>query len=118
MATASDDGPRGHAMLRVRPKHWAAVLQEFELGWAEGNRRACLGNFGPLSNVARAFDAAKPEAVDLVELTAELYGARLFCPEHGQYQRTADGHGVQCSVHGSTAAPRQPRSVFRWWSNP
>ena len=34
----ADSGPTAHAMVRVRPQHWQAVLPDFRLGWAEGSR--------------------------------------------------------------------------------
>ncbi|MGE5195496.1 MAG: hypothetical protein ACM3U2_23635 [Deltaproteobacteria bacterium] len=37
-----------------------------------------------------------------------LHGAHFFCPEGGRYERTADGKGMKCSVHGSALDPRQP----------
>lgn len=111
-AHAPEAGPVGHAMIRMRPKHWAAVLQDYELGWAENNRLACLGNVGPLSNVARALAGhAAEDAGERMEqvagLAAAIYGARQFCPEGGSYSSNADG-SVSCEVHGTPAAPRQP----------
>ena len=47
-------GPTAHAMVRVRPENWKETLPDFQLGWAEGSREACLNNLGPLSSVARA----------------------------------------------------------------
>ena len=119
-AKAMKPGPEGHASLRIRPVHWAAILRDFQLGWAEGNRLACLDNLGPLSNVARAFGAAdnadpagsakpaKPVKSPLIELTSQVYGTRFFCPEQGEYHVSPDGRSVHCSVHGTTSAPRQP----------
>ena len=53
----ADGGPTAHAMLRIRPEHWNAVLPEYRLGWEEGSRQACLENLGPLSSVGRAMAA-------------------------------------------------------------
>ncbi|MEM7205162.1 MAG: hypothetical protein AAF628_33215 [Planctomycetota bacterium] len=99
------DGPVGHAMLRVRAKHWAAVLDDYELGWAESNREACLHNLGPLSNIARAFGLTDGAAI--AALATGAYGTWFFCPEQGRYTASADG-SMSCSEHGTANAPRQP----------
>jgi hypothetical protein len=108
LATArkGDAGPTGHAMLRLRPEHWAAALRDFQLGWAEGNRLACLANLAPLSNVARAFP--ETAGAELAAHAQRVYGARGFCPDGGEYTLAADSDFVECTVHGSPAAPRQP----------
>src|SRR5262249_640171 len=54
-------GPRAHAMGRIRPQNWNLTLADFQLGWAENNREACLNNLGPLSSIGRAF-VATPNA--------------------------------------------------------
>jgi hypothetical protein len=111
---AMDQGPRAHAMVRVRPRNWNRVLADYRLGWAENNREACLYNLGPLSSLSRALTAGKsaPSATrlekELRRLSVLLYGAHFFCPEEGHYQVSADGKAVTCSVHGSALAPRQP----------
>ena len=94
--------------VRIRPVHWAAILQDFQLGWAEGNRLACLQNLGPLSNVARAFGADDPAQPPLMDLASRVYGTHFTCPEEGEYQAFPEARSVQCSVHGTTSAPRQP----------
>ena len=49
---------KGHAMIRVRPKHWSQVLPAYRLGWAERHRLACLDNVGRLSSLARLAQCA------------------------------------------------------------
>ena len=93
-------------MIRMRPKHWARVLTDFQLGWAENNRRACLNNIGPLTGVARSLGSAQPDS--LLSSAREIHGATLFCPEGGDYKWAADARAVKCSVHGTPAASRQP----------
>src|SRR4029079_13844740 len=46
--------PVAHAMVRIRPEHWQHVIPEYQLGWAENNRRAVLNHLAMLSSVARA----------------------------------------------------------------
>lgn len=106
-----DNGPSAHAMLRVRPEHWNKALPDFNLGWAEGSREACLNNLGPLSSVARAMAASDKNTPkgDAVHRQADnLHAVHFFCPEGGKYEVSADGKQVTCSVHGSAALPRQP----------
>jgi hypothetical protein len=114
-ATTGDTPATGHAMVRVRPAHFDAVLPDFRLSWAENNRRACLDNLGPLSGVARAGAAAAnppagPMPTDAQQRAGALVAARLYCPDGGSYERSPDGKRVACSVHGSAASPRQPPS--------
>jgi hypothetical protein len=106
-----DHGPTAHAMLRVRPEHWNKVLPDFQLGWAEGSREACINNLGPLSSVGRAMAAAGKGQLkgDEVHRQADaLHAVHFFCPEGGKYEVSADGKQVTCSVHGSAAFPKQP----------
>jgi hypothetical protein len=111
------EGPVAHAMVRIRPQNWKQVLPDFQLGWAENNREACLANLGPLFSVARAFTASKEklDEKDLVslsrkihELADHLHTTHFFCPEGGEYVLSADGKTMTCTVHGSAKAPRQP----------
>ena len=50
LAAAQADGKKpaktdpAHAVLRVRPENWNAVLPGYNLGWAEANRAACHAN--------------------------------------------------------------------------
>jgi hypothetical protein len=102
-----------HLLVRVRPENWDRILADYRLGWAEGNRRSCLNNLGPLTGLGRAY--GQP-ANQLIHLASERYGVRYFCPEGGQYQWVpADaGSGVGgpgsvcCTIHGSAAEPSQP----------
>jgi hypothetical protein len=105
-AALPEKGSTGHAMFRVRSRNWNQVLPDFRLGWAENNRRACLDNLGPLSSVARAI-SGEDKSPDVCHCADRLHGAHFFCPEGGHYERTADGKGMTCSVHGSALAPRQ-----------
>ena len=104
-------GPSGHAMVRIRPKHWAMVLEDYQLGWAENNRRACLENLGPLTSVARALDD-DARGAGLLELAEQVHGARAFCTEGGSYE-VDDDLGVRCSVHGTLESPTQAAGPSR-----
>ncbi len=105
------EGEKVHAMARLRPRNWNQVLNDYRLGWAENNREACLRNLGPMSSVARALRAEKPEG-DLarpVQQTADrLYAVHFFCPEGGRYFPSPDGKTCSCSVHGSAESQQQP----------
>jgi hypothetical protein len=108
-----DPETTAHAMVRLRPRNWDRVLDDYRLGWAENNREACLRNLGPVSSVARAVRAAKPDAEgDLAKETLQtadsLYAVHFYCPEGGHYVPAADGKSCSCSVHGTADTPRQP----------
>ena len=117
---ASDLGPSAHALVRMRPQNWNAVLPDFRLGWAENNREACLNNLGALSSVARAFTAQGMKTTSGTSQSEEelgqavhQYANRLnavhyFCPEGGRYLLSPDGKTVKCSVHGTALSPQQP----------
>lgn len=100
------NGPQGHTMVRMRPKHWARVLADFQLGWAENNRIACLNNIGPITGVAGSLGAA--DADSILSTACEIHGASLFCPDGGDYEWIAKARTIACSVHGTPAVPRQP----------
>jgi hypothetical protein len=102
-----------HAMVRLRPRNWDRVLDDYRLGWAENNREACLRNLGPISSVARAVRAEKPDAPgelaqESVQAADHLYAVHFYCPEGGRYVPAADGKTCSCSVHGNTESSRQP----------
>lgn len=100
----------GHAMLRLRPQHWDAVLSSFQLGWSEGHRQACHDGLGALGNLSRAATAVngRSDPDSLARLAERVYDAHFYCPEGGRFEIGDEGKHVQCSVHGSGAAPRQP----------
>ncbi len=103
-------GPEAHAMVRIRADHWNAVLPDYRLGWEESSRQACLGNLGPLSNVARAMAAGGDRSATPAEVLRQaerLYSVHFYCPDGGKYEVSADGKEVTCSLHGSTGSPRQ-----------
>lgn len=102
-ADASDTGPAAHAMVRIRPEHWNEMLPNFQLGWAESQRVACLDNVGRMSSIARLVEAG---GGDLDARGRQLYGVSFFCPSGGHYHADDASHAT-CSVHGSAAAPRQ-----------
>jgi hypothetical protein len=113
-------GPTGHAMVRIRPQNWNKVLPDYQLGWAENNRRACLNNLGPLSNVARAYAAFNPQqvrdepakAAENVLLVAEqIYGVKFLTPDGGRYVLSADAKTMEHSLYGTALAPRQPPAL-------
>ncbi len=113
LALKDQPGPGGaeaHAMVRIRADHWHAVLPDYRLGWEENSRQACLGNLGPLSNVARAMAAggtAPPTPAAVLREAERLYATHFYCPDGGRYEVSADGKEVTCSVHGSAALPKQ-----------
>ncbi|MFO0796290.1 MAG: DUF1559 domain-containing protein [Gemmataceae bacterium] len=101
-----------HAVLRVRPENWNAVLPGYNLGWAEGSRAACHANLDMLANVNRGWNDRRPAAgappAELLGRVGRVYGERPFCPDGGNYELAADGRACRCSVHGGHDDPRQP----------
>ncbi len=116
LAAAHADGKRppksepAHALLRLRPENWLAVLPGYKLGWAESLRGACQGNLVMIENVATGWNDRKPAMLDaaLLDRAARVYGARPFCPDGGKYELSAEGRTCRCSVHGGPDDPRQP----------
>jgi hypothetical protein len=119
-APPSDPGPAAHAMVRMRAENWNRVLPEFNLGWAENNRRASLNNLSPIYGVARALlseatiDGTKVEQLDLGEVArlsqAEAgrnYGVTFFCPDGGEYRLTSDAGALENTLHGSLLSATQ-----------
>jgi hypothetical protein len=102
-------GPAAHAMVRVRPENWKAALPDFQLGWAEGSREACLNNLGPLSSVARAVSSqnAKVTPEEVLREADALHGVHFYCPDGGKYEFSPNGKQIVCSLHGDAATPRQ-----------
>jgi hypothetical protein len=111
-----DRGPRGHAMVRLRPQNWKRVLAAYRLSWAENNREACLNNLVPIANAGRALAAGKEGAKGSWDergkrahaFADRLYGVHFYCPEGGRYLLSPDGKTCKCSVHGTPEAPKQP----------
>jgi len=112
-AAGGDTGPVGHAMARVRARNWNEALADFNLGWAENEREACLDNLGPLADVGRALAAGSPPA-DISSAALEeadrLHAVHFYCPDGGLYTVSPDGKTVSCSVHGTALSPQQPRA--------
>ena len=108
-----------HAMVRIRPGNWSRVLDNYQLGWAENNREACLHNIGPMTSLARAFaqstagKSAEQVHAGLISLGERFYDAHFYCPDGGKYQMAPDGKSVVCTLHGSAclpaSKPRPPR---------
>jgi hypothetical protein len=100
-----------HFLVRIRPRKWSRVLDDYRLGWAEGNRRSCLHNLGPLNGFARAYDLPSDRLLDVAE---QLNGVRYFCPEGGQYHWVPSDAGAPgrmcCTIHGSASHPRQSQA--------
>lgn len=96
-----------HGSVRVRPKNWQAVLESYQIGWAESERLACLNNLGLLADLARAVNEDS-EQTQLERLARQVFRAEYECPCGGSYAVDSDGARLHCSVHGSPAAPRQP----------
>lgn len=103
VAAESSSDPTAHAMVRIRPEHWKGMLPNFQLGWSESQRLACLDNVGRMSSVARLVEAGGGE---LDARAGELYGVHFFCPSGGHYHADDTSHAA-CSIHGSAVAPRQ-----------
>jgi hypothetical protein len=111
----ADVGPEAHGLVRVRPANWDRVLADYRLGWAEGNRQACLNNLGPLTSIGRSVIAGQADGQRTEEQLGRaaqqeadrLYGAHFFCPEGGRYLLSADGKTCRCSVHGTALEPKQ-----------
>jgi hypothetical protein len=114
-AARRSDDPPAHAMVRLRPQHWNRALENFQLGWEESNRQACLKNLGPLGSLSRALNstghgsgAGQPVAFsEVTKYAARLHDVRYFCPDGGQYAVGEHGASCTCSVHGTLLAPRQ-----------
>ena len=108
---APDPETTAHAIVRLRPKNWNQVLDDYKLGWAENNRQACGNNLGPIASVGRAVAKSEqsPEQLgkEALRLADQLYAVHFFCPESGQYLLSPDGKVCSCSVHGSARDPRQ-----------
>ncbi|QEL19660.1 DUF1559 family PulG-like putative transporter [Limnoglobus roseus] len=102
------DGPKGNAMLRIRPENWNRVLPGYRLGWAENDRAACQANFSLLTSVGRGWNDRGATDEKLLARVAQVYGTRPHCPEGGRYTLTPDGRDCACSVHGSRMNPLQP----------
>jgi hypothetical protein len=101
-----------HAVLRIRPENWRAVLPGYHLGWAEASRAACHANLDMVANVRRGWNdraavGAAPDA-ELLGRVARVYGARPNCPDGGAYTLSVDGRSCRCGVHGGHDEPRQP----------
>jgi Protein of unknown function (DUF1559) len=103
---AASHGPEGHALLKVRAQNWNQVLPDFRLGWAENNRVACLDNLGPLTTVARS-NRQLQSNTEVCRCADSLYGCHFFCPEGGKYVMAKEGRSIECTLHGTAAAPRQ-----------
>ena len=96
-----------HAVLRVRPENWNAVLPGYNLGWAEANRAACplrtwtwcrTWPAGGTTTMSRRPDA------ELLARVGRVYGERPFCPDGGSlYSLSPDGRSCRCS------SPRRSR---------
>jgi hypothetical protein len=108
--------PNAHAMVRVRPENWQRVLPEYQLGWAENNRRAVLNHLSMLSNVARASVAQDPDllkqdpaaaAETIVRQAESLYGIHFVPPDGGKYLLSANGRNITHSLYGSQIEPKQ-----------
>lgn len=111
-----EPGPAAHAMIRIRPEHWQKVLPDFQLGWAENSRIACLNNLGMLTGVARAHaaetsaskgDPQRPAEQILAEART-LYGVDFLSPGGGEYQLADDGRTMRHTIYGSQLHPQQP----------
>jgi len=118
LAAAHSEGKRpaatepAHAVLKVRPENWRAVLPGYHLAWAEASRAACHANLDMVANVRRGWNDQKPAGAapdaELLGRVARVYGARPSCPDGGTYTLSADGRLCRCSVHGGHDDPRQP----------
>jgi len=110
-AKAVDSGTQAHAMVKLRAENWKEVLPDFQLGWAENNRQACIQNLGPLSSVVRALTAGPRNGRAISSILADAgrsLGYQPFCPEGGHYVISEDGKTVACSIHGAALEPAQP----------
>jgi hypothetical protein len=109
--------PAAHAMVRIRPENWKDVIPEYQLGWAENNRRSVLNHLSMLSSVARAAVAADPDVLkqdaelageSIVRQAESLYGVKFVPADGGKYLLSRDGKSVIHSIYGSQDGPRQP----------
>ncbi len=85
----NDATSSAHAMIRIRPENWNQTLSNFQLGWAENHRQACLDNIGRLSSLTNA--AVPNRGASQIEHRAEkLYGLNFYCPCGGKYHQHGD----------------------------
>lgn len=106
----TDPGPSAHAMLRLRPEHWKAVLPGYELGWEEARRAGCMKNLSRLEDALRGLATRSdslPAPGQIARRAERLHGVWFYCPDGGQYQ-AASGDAMECSIHGGRRQPRQP----------
>ncbi len=113
----ADQGPVGHAMMRLRPRNWNLALPGYHVGWAENNREASMRNLSMLNAAARAFSPTSPVLEKaatsedrqrlVLELASKMYGVDFVCPEGGQYEISADGTTFRSTVHGTLDRPTQ-----------
>jgi hypothetical protein len=101
----------GHAMFRVRPENWNAVMPDYRLGWEENQRAACLVNQTRIANVARAWpELLGPDGTATPELLNEvhrIYGVKPSCPDGGNYQVHALNQlGLRQSLRRIVRRPR------------
>ncbi|MFN0121094.1 MAG: hypothetical protein ACKV2V_11400 [Blastocatellia bacterium] len=102
----------GHALARMRPRNWQAILPEFQLGWAENNREACQQNLGAIAAAGRVLPTAGARDRETAGREAQAAASRFFavtyfCPDGGQYLLNENTWQAECSLHGFAGAPRQ-----------
>ncbi|MAT14668.1 MAG: hypothetical protein CMJ46_05285 [Planctomyces sp.] len=102
-----------HALVKLRPRHWNQVLSNYQLGWEENARQACLKNLGTVIGLGRGLTEAErdqpPEKVQtrLQQLSGEIFDSHYYCPDDGHYHLAEDGKSATCSIHGSASEPSQ-----------
>ncbi len=109
--SAPTESAGSHGLIRVRPGNWNLVKTHYQIGWAESERRACLSNLTPISDLARASTSTSDQAAALAEVESlgqAAFHANYRCPCGGHYELHGATGTVSCTVHGSLAAPQQP----------
>jgi hypothetical protein len=96
----------GSAQLVLYRSAFRQLEETARIGFQEELRHSCHDNL-PLVGILSHLLGVAPEQAGPVALAQRGY--LPTCPAGGQYRSDPDG-GVECSLHGSLAHPRQPGS--------
>jgi hypothetical protein len=82
--------------LSIVPGAWKAIRPDMLLDYEEAARKDCL----------HFLTGLRPFSDQGIENGESLLGAAMKCPDGGDY-RAVPGGGLECSLHGRPAEPRQ-----------
>jgi hypothetical protein len=97
----------GNMEMSVYRSAFKQLEDTVNLGWQEDLRHACHHNL-PLAAVLLKSLGVPADRLDAT--VAGLRGYQPYCPSGGSYVVDKNGT-VACSVHGTAAAPRQPKET-------